>query len=514
MKKILLLIGFCILLFSGCSKEITVQEIKEDNTVINETIQEESTANESVQSGYNTMLLSTRNTDKIIEDKPSYQMDLTYDPDKQTIAGTETVTFKNTSSNEWNKVCFRDFPSNKSFQKSNNAAITKIDNIMIKYSSGNTISSTLTRDKKNNSIIYVTLAEPLMPEETISVSFDICVSIPERNDRFGYNKIGCNLGYFFPILSMYVDGKWENHPYYELGECTFTECSTFAVKVTAPEDYMIVTTGDLTKKDGNVSEFHADNVRDFTMVISNKYHVISKEYAGVTINSYYVDGDEEGGKVVLQAAADSIAVYNKTIGTYPYDSLDALEVLLTGAGGMEYPQLIMIDKNCYQSGKVTLQRVTAHETAHQWFYGIIGNDSYDEAWIDEGLATYLEIVYFEKVNPKLAKNLLKNSVSEEVYSSKESKFGLFDINNKVSDFSNDFSYVITVYNRAGEFLVTLRHVMGKEDFNSALQDIYTNYKFKITDTRSMLSIFQKNTEIDLSDIFDYYFSEEQDSISS
>lgn len=315
MKKILLLIGFCILLFSGCSKEITVQEIKEDNTVINETIQEESTANESVQSGYNTMLLSTGNTDKIKEDKPSYQMDLTYDPDKQTIAGTETVTFTNTSSNEWNKVCFRDFPSNKSFQKSNNAAITKIDNIMIKYSSGNTISSTLTRDKKNNSIIYVTLAEPLMPEETISVSFDICVSIPERNDRFGYNKIGCNLGYFFPILSMYVDGKWENHPYYELGECTFTECSTFAVKVTAPEDYMIVTTGDLTKKDGNVSEFHADNVRDFTMVISNKYHVISKEYAGVTINSYYVDGDEEGGKVVLQAAADSIAVYNKTIGT-------------------------------------------------------------------------------------------------------------------------------------------------------------------------------------------------------
>ncbi len=511
MKKILLLFGFCILLLNGCSKDIAEKEITKENTVINEIIQAESALNVSVQREFDTMLLSPANTDEDKVDKPSYQMDLTYDPDTHTISGKETVTFANTSSNEWKEVCFRDFPSDQSFQDSKNAGITEIDNIKIKYPSGNTMSSSLTRDKKNDSIIYFTLAEPLKPKETITVSFDICVHIPERNDRFGYNEIGCNLGYFFPILSMYVDGKWENHPYYELGECTYTECSTFAVKVTAPEGYMIVTTGDLAKKDGNSSEFDADNVRDFTMVISNKYHVISKEHAGVTINSYYIDGDEEGAKVVLQAVADSIDVYNKTIGQYPYDSLDALEVLLTGAGGMEYPQLIMIDKNCYQLGKVTLQRVTAHETAHQWFYGIIGNDSYDEAWIDEGLASYLEIVYFEKVDPKLAKNMLKNSVSKEVYSNKDSKFGLFDINNKVSDFSNDFSYVMTVYNRASEFLVTLRQTMGKEDFNSALQDIYTNYKFKITDTKSVLKIFQNATEVDLSDLFEYYFNEELDS---
>jgi predicted Holliday junction resolvase-like endonuclease len=533
MKKLVVVISLCILIFSACGRQssqekIIKSEAAQGETGMKETLQKDTKQEDTKQEDTkqeDTKQEDTKQEDtkqkvtkqeEIIQDdtimqkpeKPSYCLDLHFDPEKHTIAGTETVVIKNTSKSSWDNVCFRDFPSDASFQAMEDAGITDITNVTIIYPSGESSKGNLvSRDQKDNTIVYFTLEQELLPEEEIMISFDLCVHIPKKEDRFGYNKIGYNLGYFFPIQSIYENGRWVNHPYYETGECTYTECTTFDVKVTAPEGYTIITTGELVKENGNVSTFHAENVRDFTMVISDKYEVVSTEYQGININSYYVSGSEAIGKIVLNAAKDAIDVYTASIGSYPYKSLDAVEVSLSGAGGMEYPQLIMIDEKCYRSQEMTLKLVTAHETAHQWFYGIIGNDSYEEAWIDEGMATYLEIVYFEKVDKDYAERLLNQSVSKEVYSDKSTGDRLQAINQSVSDFNNDFFYITTVYNRAGQFLVTLRNVIGLEAYNEALHEIYSSYKFKIADTKSVITIFQSCTKEDLSALFDYYIDE-------
>lgn len=513
MKKIIIVFSLCILIFSACGKkssqeEIIISEAAQSETGMIETIKKDTRQEDKKQ--------EDKKQEEIIQDdvfiqkpeKPSYCLDLIFDPEKHTISGTETVVIKNTSKSSWDNVCFRDFPSDASFQMKEDAGITDITNVTITYPSGESSKNNLvSRDQKDNTIVYFALEQELLPGEEIMISFDLCVHIPKKEDRFGYNKIGYNLGYFFPIQSIYDKGRWVNHPYYETGECTYTECTTFDVKVTAPEGYTIITTGELVTEEGNVSTFHAENVRDFTMVISDKYEVVSTEYQGININSYYVSGSEANGKIVLNTAKDAIDVYTSSIGSYPYKSLDAVEVSLSGAGGMEYPQLIMIDEKCYRSREMTLKLVTAHETAHQWFYGIIGNDSYEEAWIDEGMATYLEIVYFEKADKDYAERLLNQSVSKEVYSDKSTGDRLQAINQSVSDFNNDFLYVTTVYNRAGQFLVTLRNVIGLEAYNEALHEIYSSYKFKIADTKSVIDIFQSCTKEDLSELFDYYIDE-------
>ena len=55
---------------------------------------------------------------------------------------------------------------------------------------------------------------------------------------------------------------------------------------------------------------------------------------------------------------------------------------LTGlTGGLEYPTLV------YQPA--TSDNLP-HETAHQWFYSLIGNDQARDPWLDEGLATWAE----------------------------------------------------------------------------------------------------------------------------
>ena len=47
-----------------------------------------------------------------------------------------------------------------------------------------------------------------------------------------------------------------------------------------------------------------------------------------------------------------------------------------------------------------MEKVIVHETAHQWWYGLVGNDQIDEAWLDESLATYSEVIYTSEIYGK------------------------------------------------------------------------------------------------------------------
>ena len=76
-----------------------------------------------------------------------------------------------------------------------------------------------------------------------------------------------------------------------------------------------------------------------------------------------------------------------------------------GVGGMEYPGLIMItsDEEFHQFSKddeiyftTRIHEVVSHEIAHQWFYGIVGNDEVNEPWLDESYANFSEKLYFKE----------------------------------------------------------------------------------------------------------------------
>ena len=46
---------------------------------------------------------------------------------------------------------------------------------------------------------------------------------------------------------------------------------------------------------------------------------------------------------------------------------------------MEYPTIVFTNPSAIQ-----------HEVAHQWWYGIVGNDEFHDPWLDEGFATWTE----------------------------------------------------------------------------------------------------------------------------
>lgn len=104
----------------------------------------------------------------------------------------------------------------------------------------------------------------------------------------------------------------------------------------------------------------------------------------------------------METATESFELYSNLIGDYPYEELDIISVFMEGA--MEYSGLLMIGYPDTASEELKLlddgkhyehiKSHISHEVAHQWFYSVIGNDPYNEPWLDESFAEFLEAFVF------------------------------------------------------------------------------------------------------------------------
>ena len=63
----------------------------------------------------------------------------------------------------------------------------------------------------------------------------------------------------------------------------------------------------------------------------------------------------------------------------------------SGAGGMEYPTLFTAGTRRLSPRQTNSpEAVTVHEAGHQFWYGMVGNNEFDHAWMDEGFNTFSE----------------------------------------------------------------------------------------------------------------------------
>lgn len=401
-----------------------------------------------------------------------YTLDLTFDGEKQTVSGHETVKILNTSGETWNELFFQDWASAADFTSEPMGGVTKLTDASVSIEDG---EYRVEPERAMNDPCDIRFALPKSVESgsAVTLEMDILVHVPTVYDRFGVNETSCNLGNFFPILASF-DGGWVIHPYFGSGESFASECASFDVTLSHDSAYTVVCTGESVTEDG-VTRASVKNVRDFCICLGVRWDELEKEHNGVLIRSYFTEGHGAGGRAALNAAADALDAFGNTIGAYPYTTLDVVEADFW-AGGMEYPQLVMIATGLYDWGDSdALKTVVAHEVAHQWFYGVVGNDSYDEAWLDESFASFLERVYLEHLGKR---STYQKGVDAE------------PIGGSVAELGD--SYYSSVYVAGAEFLSLLREEMGEAEFYAALQEIYAEEAYTLTDTETVLGIFREH----------------------
>jgi hypothetical protein len=359
-------------------------------------------------------------------------------------------------------------------------------------------------------ILKIKLPEPLKPEDSINLRFKYKVIIPPAGERFGYGDSNINMGNWYPVAAVYDDEGWNLDKYYSIGDPFYSDVSDYTVNIKAPEEYIIAASGSLAEEriEGGYKnwKFQGSKMRDFAFVASNSFRVAEDKVGNTVVKSYYYKGHEKRGKEALDIGKRSIEIFNSAYGEYPYPTYSIVETEFPS--GMEYPGLVYISTKYYDndSNANIFMYTTVHETAHQWWYGVVGNDQIDEAWLDEGFATYSEGIFTEmeygEGNGDLYYKYLEESAKEDIRS--KAYDGV--ILKPLSRYENWNDYGPAVYTGGAALLNEIRKQVGDQAFFIIMQAYYDEYSFKNATTEDFLRICEEvgNTEFD--DLFHKHLS--------
>ena len=416
--------------------------------------------------------------------KPSYVMDVTYNSTTHEVKGKLEVTFKNNIKNNLSELYFNLWGNAETFEENGGSMdVSKIK-----------VNGKKAKFEVNETALHIqNLSLEKNKKSTVTMNFN--VSLPEQQDRFGWYGETVSLGNWFPILSVYDDEGWNVDPYYPYGEAFYSLSGKYDVTVKTDKDQVIAATGEEVGKPvikGNQAthRYKAKDVRDFAMEMNPNYRVISSKVKGIKVNVYYSSDHAKYAASLLESGVDSLELFSEKFGKYPWPELDI--VTMEGwFGGMEYPQLVMISL----AGDRPLEwakSVNAHEIGHQWFYGIIGNNEYDEPWLDESFASFAAALYDDELDEL---DVAPHPDQDYHLSSQIADF------TARADEGGINAYYYMIYDYGSSTINDLRQELGNEAFYDAMQRYFKQQKFGISTTRDFISSMEKSTDRDLMPFF-------------
>jgi transcriptional regulator with XRE-family HTH domain len=357
--------------------------------------------------------------------------------------------------------------------------------------------------------LRVGLPRPLKPTEHVAVFLDYTLNVPKMSAdaefvkaSFGYSKRGMSLGNWYPVMAPYRPDKgWYGQTYFEIGDPYVTDIADYSVTITATEGVVIAAAGQETHQ-GKTWHYEAKQVRTFAFVASDVYLSSSAQVGGSggpTVHSYYFPANEEAGKVALDTAVQAMALYTEIYGPYPYADYRVVET--ESAAGLEFSGLTYIGSLFYDqydgTTRTPLIPLVAHEAAHQWFYGLVGNDQVTQPWLDEAPAEYSAFLYYERYLPQDIDWWWFYAVDQWAPTGK--------IDSIIFLFRNNREYYDAVYRRGAQFMRDLRTTMGDPAFFGLMQEYQRRYMYRTATSRDFFTLVQEFTTADLVPLQEEYF---------
>jgi hypothetical protein len=217
--------------------------------------------------------------------------------------------------------------------------------------------------------------------QAVTARLEFRLALPGAvNDRIAQAGSSLRLGSVLPVLSWVRGDGWQTSPAVSaFAEAAASEVADYDVTVSAPPGYTVLATGEEVEP----MRFVARAVRDWAATAAPMRLGEAKAQGGrTTVVVGVAEGAGGDPAVLARRAADAVDGLAARFGEYPYPRL-SLGVTGGLRGGIEFPMHILLG-----SGVPNIHLV--HEVAHQWFYGLAGNDQYRDPWLDEALATYGE----------------------------------------------------------------------------------------------------------------------------
>lgn len=282
----------------------------------------------------------------------------------------------------------------------------------------------------DSTVVRFDLADPLAPGEEAVVELEWEArpsTLCRRQCRRGRSW---DLAQWYPRIAVYDHGGWQAHPLYPQGEF-YGEYATWDVTLDLAADQVVGATGVPVSGDpgwrpgpgsplqevdhqrdayGDLPEppalglledavssgrkrirFHAEDVHHFAWSTSPEYlyEAARFESAGghdVIVHVLFRPGDLDWDLgTAARRTVRTLGWLEEMFGPYPYAQLTNLHRL--EGGGTEFPMMVM--DGSPDQGLIT------HEGTHQYAHGILGNNEWKAAWLDEGLTSFITDWFME-----------------------------------------------------------------------------------------------------------------------
>ncbi len=350
---------------------------------------------------------------------------------------------------------------------------------------------------EDENILTVTLPSKVYPNESVQIKIVYRVVLAQINHRLGVGENTVSLSGFYPVLCKYGDNGFQEYVYSCYGDPFVNECADFDVTLTVPEEYTAVYAGigqEVAENGKKTYHVVTENVRDTAFVLGKSFECVKTTACGIDVEYYYY-GDL-APELALKAAADSLTYYSKTFGSYEYPRYVVAEADFP-YGGMEYSGLSLISSSLRSS---EIPVVVAHETAHQWWYAMVGSNQFESAWQDEGLAEFSVALFLDEY-PAYGgsyQQMLKSCVSAyrayyAIYSQTEPKADT-SMNRALTSYSGDYEYRNLAYDKGVVLFDSVKNAVGEKKFFSALSRYCEEYKGKIARYEDLVACFPPQAE--------------------
>lgn len=273
-----------------------------------------------------------------------------------------------------------------------------------------------------------------------------------------------------------------NHP---------TDKATYTLRITVDEPHVVAANGVLVEEidtgDRRTYVWEMDQPMASyltTVVIGDFVRVETPAPEGVVIRHYFPPEQVDELTEVFANTGEMVAFYSELIGGYPFAEYGVVMMPFPLGFALETQTLSVFGP------EMAMEGVNAHELAHQWFGNTVTLESWDETWLNEGFATYLQRLW---VGEQLGDDFV-----DEGMRGYYAQFDRFKTPPPGSvDQANLFS--MSVYERGAWVLHALRLEIGDDAFREFLRTYYARFKDDVVSTEEFIATASEVSGRDLTE---------------